>query len=86
MVWEPGIIDSGLVSAYFRLQKPLYHWQYVKCLSCSLGFRFEQAQEKIYDYEDILEEEKETQKDPSFETIYEEPPFTRLKPDSTYRI
>lgn len=55
-------------------------------MSCSLGFRFEQAQEKIYDYEDILEEEKETQKDPSFETIYEEPPFTRLKPDSTYRI
>ncbi|XP_043338882.1 protein MFI isoform X2 [Cervus canadensis] len=50
------------------------------------SFRFEQAQEKIYDYEDILEEEKETQKDPSFETIYEEPLFTRLKPDSTYRI
>ncbi|XP_020765851.2 protein MFI isoform X4 [Odocoileus virginianus] len=41
------------------------------------SFRFEEAQEKICDYEDILEEEKETQKDPSFETIYEEPPFTK---------
>lgn len=30
---------------------------------------------------------RQTQKDPSFETIYEKPRFTRLKPaDSTYRI
>uniref|UniRef100_A0A8C6FPD2 Chromosome 11 open reading frame 65 n=1 Tax=Moschus moschiferus TaxID=68415 RepID=A0A8C6FPD2_MOSMO len=48
------------------------------------SFRFEQAKEKKY--EDILEEEKETEKEPSFETIYEEPHFTRLKPDSTYRL
>uniref|UniRef100_A0A8C6FPX0 Chromosome 11 open reading frame 65 n=1 Tax=Moschus moschiferus TaxID=68415 RepID=A0A8C6FPX0_MOSMO len=38
------------------------------------SFRFEQAKEKKY--EDILEEEKETEKEPSFETIYEEPHFT----------
>ncbi|MXQ90225.1 hypothetical protein E5288_WYG001972 [Bos mutus] len=41
------------------------------------SFRFEKAQEKIHDYEDTLEEAKETQKDPSFETIYEEPHFTK---------
>ncbi|XP_061058547.1 protein MFI [Eubalaena glacialis] len=50
------------------------------------SFRFEQAQEKKYDYKDILEEEMGTQEDTSFDNIYEGPTFTRLRPDSTYGI
>ncbi|XP_057408151.1 protein MFI isoform X7 [Balaenoptera acutorostrata] len=47
------------------------------------SFRFEQAQEKKYDYKDILEEEMGTQEDTSFDSIYEGPTFTRLRKKAT---
>lgn len=82
-MWNrPYLAHSSILNELYPVTSGIF----LSVCPCSLGFRFEQAQEKIYDYEDILEEEKETQKDPSFETIYEEPLFTRLKPDSTYRI
>ncbi|XP_047609284.1 protein MFI isoform X1 [Phacochoerus africanus] len=50
------------------------------------SFRFEQAQGKIDDSEDTVEEETETPEDTSLQNIYEGPTFTRLTPDSTYGI
>lgn len=82
-MWNrPYLAHSSILNELYPVTSGIF----LNVCHSSLGFRFEQAQEKIYDYEDILEEENKTQKDPSFETIYEKPHFTRLKPDSTYRI
>ena len=82
-MWNrPYLAHSSILNELYPVTSGIF----LNVCHSSLGFRFEKAQEKIHDYEDTLEEAKETQKDTSFETIYEEPHFTRLKPDSTYRI
>lgn len=51
----------------------------------SLGFRFEQAQKKIYDYA-AMSEEMGIPEHSSYENISEDTNFPRLTPDSTYEM